>query len=252
MKLQDDWDRHWEHYSQTAERNPAQNYRRELVFKLLGIRDDGKGARLLDIGSGQGDMATALRSRYPAAEILGLELSHSGVEIARNKVPTARFIQRNLLEELDLAKDLRGWATHAICAEVIEHVDNPFLLLKNARSYMTDGSCLVLTAPGGPMSEFDRHIGHRKHWRRDDIEALLRASGYAPEFISGAGFPFFNLYRRLVILRGKKLIEDAKSGETGTFSLPARVAMVVFHWLIRPTLNSSRWGWQMIAKARPS
>ena len=99
------------------------------------------------------------------------------------------------------------------------------------------------------MSAFDKHIGHRKHWVRHDIDTLLREAGFTPERVSGVGFPFFNLYRCLVILRGKKLISDVSSGPDQT-SFAARTAMAVFSRLIRLNLNSSRWGWQMVAKVR--
>lgn len=244
----DDWDRHWEEYNDTAEENPAQNYRREVIFSLLGLDGSGEGMRIMDIGSGQGDMAAAVRFRFPSAEILGLELSQSGVQISRKKVPSARFVKRNLTEMIDPPEDQRGWATHAICSEVIEHLDDPCLLLRNSRQYMAPGCRLVLTAPGGPMSAFDKHIGHRKHWKPEEIEALLRKAGYTPENVTGVGFPFFNLYRCLVILRGRKLIKDVSSGPNSA-ARPARAAMAVFHRLIRPNLNSSRWGWQMVAKA---
>src|SRR5262249_45365741 len=141
-------------------------------------------------------------------------------------------------------------ATHAVCSEVIEHLDDPGTLLKRARAYMKENCCLILTAPGGPMSAFDRHIGHRKHWRHAEIEILLREAGYTPEVVTGAGFPFFNLYRCLVILRGKKLISDVSAGPDQNAPFAARAAMAVFDRLIRPDLNSSRWGWQMVAKAR--
>jgi trans-aconitate methyltransferase len=246
----DDWDQHWQQYSDTAEQNPAQDYRRELIVSLLGLSGSGMGARIVDIGSGQGDMAAAIRARFPAAEILGLELAPSGVEISRRKVPTARFVQRNLLDQTQPTEDLRAWATHAVCSEVIEHLDDPVVLLRNARAYMNEDCCLVVTAPGGPMSAFDKHIGHRKHWRPREIENLLREAGYIPEHVAGAGFPFFNLYRCIVILRGKKLISDVSAGSATRVSWAARAAMGVFHWLIRLNLNSSRRGWQMVAKAR--
>jgi hypothetical protein len=44
--------------------------------------------------------------------------------------------------------------------------------------------------------------------------------------VTGAGFPFFNLYCGLVILRGTRLIRDANSGHQGA-SLPARTVMAV-------------------------
>src|SRR5262249_49520823 len=106
---QDDWNRHWEDYSEIASQNPAQNYRRELIFSLLGIRGSGEGVHLLDIGSGQGDMLAAVRARFPSAEVLGLELAESGVEISRRKVPAARFLQRDLLRTLEPPDELRGW-----------------------------------------------------------------------------------------------------------------------------------------------
>jgi trans-aconitate methyltransferase len=246
----DDWDQHWQQYSDTAEQNPAQNYRRELIVSLLGVSGSGMGARIIDIGSGQGDMAAAIRARFPSAEILGIELAQSGVEISRRKVPTARFVQRNLLDQTQPPEDMRGWATHAVCSEVVEHLDDPVVLLRNARAYMNEQCCLVVTAPGGPMSAFDKHIGHRKHWRPREIENLLREAGYTPEHVTGAGFPFFNLYRCLVILRGKRLINDVSAGQATRVSWAARAAMGVFHLLIRLNLNSSRWGWQMVAKAR--
>ena len=246
----DDWDQHWQQYSDTAEQNPAQNYRRELIVSLLGVSGSGMGARIVDIGSGQGDMAAAIRARFPSAEILGIELARSGVEISSRKVPTARFVQRDLLDQTQPPEELRGWATHAVCSEVVEHLDDPVALLKNARAYMNEDCCLVVTAPGGPMSAFDKHIGHRKHWRPREIENLLREGGYTPEHVTGAGFPFFNLYRCLVILRGKKLISDVSAGPATRVSWAARAAMGIFHLLIRLNLNSSRRGWQMIAKAR--
>lgn len=141
-----------------------------------------------------------------------------------------------------------AWATHAVCSEVIEHVDSPSELLRNARPYMTAGCQLIVTAPG-PMSAFDKHIGHRKHWRPHEIDILFQDAGYSPISVSSVGFPFFNLYRCLVILRGKKLIEDMNAESFGTISLAARAVMTMFGRLIRPNLNSSHWGWQMLDPA---
>jgi len=246
----DDWDSHWKQYGDSAEQNPAQNYRREIILSLLDVAEAGEGSRIIDIGSGQGDMASAIRARFPSAEILGLELSEAGVEISRRKVPSARFVQRNLLDNTRVPAAQRGWGTHAVCSEVIEHLDDPGILLKNARAYMNEGCCLILTAPGGPMSAFDTYIGHRRHWQHRDIELLLRDAGYKPELVTGAGFPFFNLYRCLVILRGKKLISDVSAGPAQNASTAARAAMALFQRLLRQNLNSSHRGWQMIAKAR--
>ncbi len=246
---QDDWNQHWEDYSNATEENPAQAYRRTLIFSLLGLHSSGAGVRLLDIGSGQGDMAAAVRMKFPSAEILGLELSQCGVEIARRKVPSAQFVQRNLLKPATIPAEQRNRATHAVCSEVIEHVEDPVQLLRNAQEYMRPDCLLVLTAPGGPMSEFDKDIGHRKHYRADEIEKLFRKAGFVPEYVGRAGFPFFNLYRWVVILRGKKLIGDVSAHRNAPLSPLAQMVMSAFQFLFRMNQSASRWSWQMIVKA---
>ncbi len=42
MTNPDDWDRHWRDYADTAEQNPAQNYRREIILSLLDITGAGE------------------------------------------------------------------------------------------------------------------------------------------------------------------------------------------------------------------
>ena len=244
----DDWNRHWDEYGLAAQANPAQEYRRRVIFSHLALPYLGAGVRILDVGSGQGDLAAAVCRAYPKAAIVGLELSESGVQISRRKVPSARFVQCNLLDEANAPKELRGWATHAVCSEVVEHVDDPVRLLQRARDYMSPGCRLVLSAPGGPMSAFDKHIGHRKHFRTSDFEFIFREAGYIPERVTGAGFPFFNLYRCVVVLRGEKLIEDVSARRKATPPWSARLAMVLFNKLFLFNLSSSPWGWQMVGE----
>jgi len=101
-------------------------------------------------------------------------------------------------------------------------------------------------------SAFDKHIGHRKHFKPDEIGTLLTQAGYVPDYAAKAGFPFFNLYRCAVILRGKKLIKDVSSRRNPSGSLLAGAVMATFRILFHMNLDSSPWGWQMIAKSRPS
>jgi hypothetical protein len=59
------------------------------------------------------------------------------------------------------------------------------------------------------------------------------------------------VYRLAVIARGERLIRDA-SADTGTVaSLPARALAALFSVSFRLNLPASRWGWQMVAVARP-
>jgi SAM-dependent methyltransferase len=242
----DDWEAHWSEYSDAAAYNPAQEYRRRLVLDL--VARSGTPHRLLDIGSGLGDLLATLRTRWPNAELAGIELTAEGIRQAGAKVPDARFFQLDLTTEANDAPELRGWADLAVCSEVLEHVDDPARFLQSAMQYVAPGGTVVVTVPGGPRTAFDRHIGHRRHYTTDALRTVLDATGLEVELVQGAGLPFFNLYKLLVMMRGDAVARDVSSLEP-----PSRLATVVmraFGFVLRPRCNISRRGWQIVAVAR--
>jgi SAM-dependent methyltransferase len=245
----DDWDAHWTDYSDANERNPAQEYRRRLALFLVGRFENP--SRLLDIGSGNGDLLAAAERRWPAAGLFGLELSPAGVAESRRKVPRAKIDVRDLVREPEPPAQDARWATHAVCSEVLEHVDDPAMFLRHARRWLAPGCRLVVTVPGGPMSAFDRHIGHRRHFSPVELNGVMTSAGLHVRLTGGAGFPFFNLYRSLVIARGDRLIEDAAAG---AHDVPQariiRAAMAAFRPLLSMSLPVSAWGWQTIGVAQ--
>jgi hypothetical protein len=171
------------------------------------IAAHGPPHRYLDIGSGQGDLAVAVAGRWPAGDITGVELSQRGVDIAARKLPRGRFLRR----------------------------------------WIAPGAHLIVTVPGGPMSAFDRHVGHRRHYTVERLAALLEATGFSVVECGGAGFPLFNLYRRIVIARGERLVADVNA--TSALPLPALAAMAVFDRLLAASPTRGRRGWQLYATA---
>lgn len=248
MAEHDNWDEHWDRYAAAASRNPAQQMRHDIIVRLL--RQDAAPARVLDLGSGQGDLLVRLQAVEPQAELLGFELSASGVEISRRKVPAGKFFVADLFQPPAEIRVFAGWATDTVCSEVLEHVDSPVDFLQAARPYLADGARLVVTVPGGPMSAFDRHIGHRQHFTRESISRVLDGAGFVVERVYLNGFPFFNLYRCVVIARGEKLAADANAGSGGFSAWLAGAVMTVFRGLFRLNLMDSPFGWQVVAVAR--
>jgi SAM-dependent methyltransferase len=249
MPEHDNWDSHWNRYAVAVSRNPAQRMRHGLIVKLLqaGAAPD---ARVLDLGSGQGDLLVRLHAVLPQAELLGFELSAGGVAISQKKLPDARFLVADLFAPPASVKAFTGWATAAVCSEVLEHVDSPVDFLRAARPYLAEGARLVITVPGGPMSAFDRHIGHRQHFTRDSLTRLLQAAGFTVERVYLSGFPFFNLYRLVVIARGRKLATDVDAGKPGASGWLAGAVMAVFRGLFKLNLVNSPFGWQVVAVVR--
>lgn len=207
---------------------------------------------MLDFGSGQGDLLERVAERWPGAELAGFELSESGVTISRRKVPQARLLAVDLFrpEAVPEVEAFVGWADQAVCSEVLEHVDDPAAFLRAAGRYLAPGARLVVTVPGGPMSAFDRHIGHRQHFDRRKIATMLREAGYEVERAERAGWPFFNVYRGVVILRGEQLAVDVEQGKPGLAARVADGVMATFRGLFRLNLNDAPGGWQIVAVGR--
>jgi 2-polyprenyl-3-methyl-5-hydroxy-6-metoxy-1,4-benzoquinol methylase len=247
----DDWDHHWDSYGEAAEGNPANIYRRRLIVSMLGRLP--AGVTLLDIGCGQGQLAVFLRETYPDVAVWGVDYSAAGVERGRAYAAArgaeVSFVQCDLLQPVALAAG-QPPAEYAVCSEVLEHVDDPVCLLRNARTLLAPGCRLVVTVPGGPRSAFDRHIGHRRHFKAAALERTLIDAGYRVERVLRAGFPFFNLYKLAVIARGRRLITDVD--HRAPDARPSRLetlATSFFDSGFRHNRDDFPVGWQMVAVA---
>ena len=77
----------------------------------------------------------------------------------------------------------------------------------------------------------------------------MRKSGFFVEKIYSAGFPFFNLYRLAIIVRGERVAKDAilaaSQGKTS-----AKVFAKIFEKLFFFNLHFIPFGWQIVAVGR--
>lgn len=251
--VHDDWNRHWSTFGDAVAGNPGTTYRSRLILQMLGpVAAD---SRILEIGCGQGEFALHLAEMYPQVEVKGIDVSDEGVRraslAAAERQLSSQFARRDLTGSSKPEASERGWATMAICSEVLEHVDDPGTFLRHASSYMAPGCRLVVTVPGGPRSAFDRHIGHRRHFNASRLRRLLMENDFEDVIVRRAGFPFFNLYRLVVILRGNRLIADIEQPQGSPLDSGASGAVLrFFERAFRHNLTSSPFGWQMVATAR--
>ena len=221
----DNWSGHWSVYAESAGENPAQQMRHKL--SLNQIRSVGSEvALLLDIGSGQGDFLAMVAQSGGVRRCVGFELSEVGVSISRAKVPTATF-HRSICSRLQLR--FRTWRMKLTlwCAPRSSSMSMTGRLLPPYPGQ------LLVTVPAGPMSA-DHFIGHRSHYDRTSIARVLDAAGFKVEAVKLAGFPFFNLYRLVIILLGKRLISNVKSGgERSRAGTWASLAIALFRILFQ-------------------
>ena len=171
-------------------------------------------------------------------------------------MPDAVFVQRDLTRAEPPPPEHGGWATHAVCSEVLEHVDDPGGLLEVSRRYLAPGCRLVVTVPGGPMTAYDRHIGHRRHFQPRELADLLRGAGFDVLRATGAGFPVFNLYRLLMRALGNaadrcRWLEEAVSRLAGGYGY-VRGVPAFEHEVVASRLAGRRSSAQLRAPRRRS
>jgi 2-polyprenyl-3-methyl-5-hydroxy-6-metoxy-1,4-benzoquinol methylase len=116
---------------------------RMLCRKISHIADI-KGGRLIDIGCGEGWIMDELKRH--GISVLGLDFSKHGIE-KFNPHLLPYFKQGNIYELLEEKVRIKSKFDFLILANVIEHVKDPFQLLKNIKRIMHSSSILVIVAP---------------------------------------------------------------------------------------------------------
>ena len=240
----DNWDAHWSEFADAISTNPGQIFRHRLVKKLL--TQFGYTLTLTDIGCGQGDFLFSL-SKNDSYKLQGVELSAAGTQISKQKVPTASVRQLDLLSQFEFPVDFTQ-ADVLTAIEVIEHLDDPRQFLVNAQRFLKPEGYFIITVPSGPKTSFDKHIGHRRHYSPSELSDLMTTVGLDVVTCYRTGWPFFNLYRLTVMMRGKKLIADVSNDISKN-----RLAIVVskiFTILLKYNIPIRRMGWQLVAVGR--
>lgn len=130
----DDYAKHYaNHYGseqQTWWRELSARDKASNVIDLWARAGEPKAPRVADIGCGEGALIAELARRGFGAEYVGFEISTSGVEAARKRT----FARPTTIELYDgtRAPVADGAFDMAVLSHVVEHVENPRGLLREA------------------------------------------------------------------------------------------------------------------------
>jgi trans-aconitate methyltransferase len=160
---------------------PKQN---RFFYKIYGVMHVGERIRflhfvklvkqklnspkeILDAGSGNGNYAFYLRKLFPKAKI-------TGIDISEEKIDNASYIT-NLLNLKDICFNQKSLTNITeklkydliVCIDVLEHIKNDFLALRNISRSLKPGSSLILHVPKDRKLAF-RHFKRFKGFRIED------------------------------------------------------------------------------------
>ncbi len=145
---------------------------------------------VLDVGCGSGENLAALATcnRF---ELSGADVSDEALNLARQRVPSARFqkldAQREALtEKFDLVMSI----------QVVEHLYDDISAICNMAK-MSKKYVLISTMQGR-MRQSEISIGHIRNYSAQELREKVEMAGLEVLDIHGWGFPFYSpIYRTL-------------------------------------------------------
>ena len=198
-------------------------YRRALRRLPLSVLRASPAGRLLDVGSGRGDLGVVAGEL--GWDVTGLEPSVSAAEAARGRGV------RTEIGTLDDAK-LDPPYDAVVFQHSLEHVVDPQAALGRARDLLRAGGAVLVTVPNFGSWQARRfrdawfHLDlprHRSHLTVDGLRQLLRRAGFTDvqtaTSTSADGLPMSVEYRLL----GRRRQGIARYAEIGTVLLLAPV-----------------------------
>jgi SAM-dependent methyltransferase len=144
------------------------------------------GARVLEIGAGIGNISGWLmpRDRYVASDINPYYIDYLS-NIAMNR-PYMEVMRIDLHDGSTFA-NIHGQFDTIVCLNVLEHVPDPIVALRNMNSALVEGGRALIYVPQGPWlySSLDTVLGHRCRYTREALQRELESTGFTVESITG-------------------------------------------------------------------
>jgi len=183
-----------------------------LLPKILEILPAKSGLRILDVGCGNGYLASELVKR--GHTVVGIDFDEKALAIAKKHHPEIRVSHQKAEDRL---RQFMEDADVVIAIEVIEHIYSPQTFLANVLETLKPGGSVILTTPyhgywknlavaalGKWDGIFTVHWegGHIKFFSTASMKRMLEVAGFkSPRFRNAGRFPPFF---KSIVVRAEK------------------------------------------------
>lgn len=240
MSISDSYDpQFFEPLFQAEERHFWFVSRNQVVADTLQALDRNlkDGYRVLELGCGNGNTLRVTESACQRGKVMGSDLFHSGLVLARKRV-NCPLVQADVLN-LPFA----GGFELVSFFDVLEHIQDDRKMLEKVREILAPGGYVVITVPADPglWSYFDEASHHQRRYTRETLTRLLEDAGY--EIIRLTAF--MSLTYPLVWLRRKLTHRNTDTGVPLDADLLAYQELQVngvMNWALTQLLKLER-GW---------
>lgn len=165
------------------DRGYFQNIRTEILDRI-----PQNTQRLLEIGCGEGVMARAAKEYFAIGEVVGVEYNEQSAEIAQKHLDT---VLCGNIETMQLPFPEKYFDV-IICADVLEHLTDPWATLNKLTTYLNVGGIVVISIPNIAYRTVVRSIArdrfeyqdygimdrtHLRFFTRSTILAMIQSAG---------------------------------------------------------------------------
>jgi SAM-dependent methyltransferase len=165
---------HWARVSSHPLRRNAFVVARYQRCIALAVESLGslKGRRVLDLGCGDGVLAWLLWKR--GAKVVGVDPTAEAIEYAQHQHRARQTdAQFSTMSEYDSGQPDQSFDA-VISTDVIEHVQQPELLLREAQRVLKPGGVGIVTTPIRLAEHPPAHVQHVQEWFPDEFCELVR------------------------------------------------------------------------------
>lgn len=130
--------------------------------------------KVLEVGCGSGAVARALVGA--GYDVTGVDTAELLVRRAHQRVPLANLVCGDIA---NLPPDLRGPYDAIGFFDVLEHLDDPTMLVRDALRYARPGTLVIATVPSQDRlySVVDYLSGHKRRYEVSQLKALFERCG---------------------------------------------------------------------------
>jgi SAM-dependent methyltransferase len=186
----------------------AAGFRVIRVPETFGIREEIlsriplSARRLLDIGCGGGETAAEARKRVPGLRAEGIDLGGSPSDACRPELDA--FHHGEAIGVLRAMAARRETFDVLLLADVLEHCEDPFLVLEAAREVCAPGASVIVSVPNvasavvvedfiagrfDPVGAGPEDAGHLRWFTRRSLRELLEESGFSVASVEAMPLP---------------------------------------------------------------
>jgi 2-polyprenyl-3-methyl-5-hydroxy-6-metoxy-1,4-benzoquinol methylase len=176
----------------------AHSYLLPSLVQELSLRRPGRALRVVDLGCGNGAATAAIANL--GHQVVGVDVSHDGIEIARRLYSGIRFEMASIYDQ-DLPERI-GAVDCVVSLEVVEHLFYPRRLFEASERLLVEGGLLIVSTPYhgylknlalSLIDGWDKHFGagvdggHIKFFSKSVLTQMALQGGFREPRFRGVG-----------------------------------------------------------------